>query len=106
MAKLALVLSPTFTLPVPIPVPGKKPVNVEFKFKARTKTAFKEFMETITDGNPHDDVDVVMDVACGWEQDEPFERDNVAKLLDSYLGASRAIIEAYISEMTAARQKN
>lgn len=106
MAKLVLAASPTFAANVAIPVPGKKPVNVEFKFKARTKDAFKAFIDSITDGSDREDVDVILDVACGWELDDPFERDNIETLAQNYIGAARAIIETYIAEMTATRQKN
>lgn len=81
-------------------------MNVEFKFKGRTKAAFKEFMEMLADGNEHDDADVIMDVACGWELEDPFERENVDKLAQNYIGSARAIIDTYIQEITAARAKN
>lgn len=86
-----------------IPVPGKKPVAVEFSFKGRTKDQFKAFMESIGD---RDDVDVILDIASGWELEDAFGKESVELLLQNYLGAARVIIEKYMSELTAARLGN
>ena len=103
MAKLQLTASPTFKCNVLIPVPGKKPVPVEFNFKGRTKDEFKAFIDTIGD---REDVDVILDIATGWELEEAFGRDSVELLLQNYLGSARVIIEKYIVELTAARLGN
>lgn len=103
MAKLQLTASPTFKANVLIPVPGKKPVPVEFNFKGRTKDEFKSFIDTIGD---REDVDVILDIATGWELEEAFGRDSVELLLQNYLGSARVIIEKYIGELTAARLGN
>ena len=103
MAKLQLTASPTFKCNVLIPVPGKKPVPVEFSFKGRTKDEFKSFIDTIGD---REDVDVILDIATGWELEEAFGRESVELLLQNYLGSARVIIEKYISELTAARLGN
>jgi hypothetical protein len=103
MAKLALTASPTFKSNVLIPVPGKKPVPVEFIFKGRTKTEFQAFIENLRD---RDDVDVILDLATGWELEEAFGKESLEQLLHSYIGAARAIIETYINELTAARLGN
>ncbi len=103
MAKLQLTASPTFKCNVLIPVPGKKPVPVEFNFKGRTKDEFKSFIDTIGD---REDVDVILDIATGWELEEAFGRESVELLLQNYLGSARVIIEKYIAELTAARLGN
>lgn len=103
MAKLQLTASPTFKCNVLIPVPGKKPVPVEFNFKGRTKDEFKSFIDTIGD---REDVDVILDIATGWELEEAFGRESVELLLQNYMGSARVIIEKYIGELTAARLGN
>ena len=103
MAKLTLTASPTFTAKVAIPVPGGKAVPVEFKFKGRTKDEFKAFIEGIGD---REDVDVILDIATGWELEDAFGRESVELLLQNYLGSARVIIEKYLSELTAARLGN
>ena len=103
MAKLSLVAKPTFLSKVQIPVAGDKAVSVLFTFKGRTREAFKAFIESLTD---REDVDVVLDIASGWDLEDAFNKENVELLTQNYLGAARAIIEAYLSELTAARTKN
>lgn len=103
MAKLTLVASPTFKHHVSIPVPGGKPASVEFTFKARSKTDFKEFVGAMGD---REDIDVIMDLASGWDLAEPFDRENVEKMTELYIGSAMAIIETYVRECTGARAKN
>lgn len=103
MAKLSLVAKPTFTSKVQIPVPGDKASTVLFTFKGRNRDAFKAFVESLSD---REDVDVIMDIASGWDLEDAFDRDSIELLTQSYLGAARAIIEAYLAELTAARTKN
>lgn len=107
MAKLKLIASPTFKAKVEIPVPGSKPIDVEFTFKARTKAKFKEFMDGLKDhGEDIEDPDLVLDIACGWELEDAFERDNIETLTQNYIGAGRAIVNKYINELTQARLGN
>lgn len=103
MAKLTLTAAPTFTAKVPVPVPGAKPVQVEFKFKGRTKDAFKEFVESLGD---MEDADAIMAIACGWDLEDAFTEDNVEKLVQNYLGSAKAILETYLTQLTAARLGN
>ena len=105
MAKIKLVLTanPTFKAKVMIPVAGGLPTPVEFTFKHRSKDAFSEWVKSLTD---KDDADLIMEVASGWELDDAFERENIELLCQNYLGASRAVIEKYIGEQTAAKLGN
>jgi hypothetical protein len=102
-AKLSLAVAPTFKATVQIPVPGGRSAAVEFVFKARTRDEFKEFLEILKDA---EDVEMILDVASGWDLDEPFDKANINKLVQSYMGAARAILDVYISELTGARAKN
>jgi Phage tail assembly chaperone len=102
-AKLVLTASPTFKAKVAIPVPGNSPTLVEFTFKGRTKDQFKEFIDALRD---RDDVDVVLDVASGWELEDAFDREAIEQLTQNYIGSARAIIEKYLSELTQARLGN
>ena len=103
MAKLSLVAKPTFSSKVSIPIAGEKAVTVTFTFKARTRDAFKAFVESLSD---REDVDVILDVASGWDLEDAFDRENIELLTQNYLGSARAIIEEYLSSLTAARAKN
>ena len=103
MAKLVLSASPTFTATVLIPVPGKKAVPVEFTYKGRTKEAFREFADGL---GGRDEIDLLMDIIVGWELEDEFSRDNVEKLSNEYMGASKAIIDKYVTELTGAKLGN
>ena len=103
MAKLTLTASPTFTAKVAIPVPGGKAVPVEFKFKGRTKDEFKELLEGMAE---REDVEAILEVASGWDLEDVFNEDNVEKLVQNYIGSAKAILEKYITELSAARLGN
>lgn len=101
--KFNLTATPTFKEQVAIAVPGGKSVNVEFTFKHRSKEQFKEFIEGV---EGREDVDVIKEVASGWELDEPFNDENITKMTENYMGSARAIIETYMRELSGARTKN
>jgi hypothetical protein len=101
--KFSLVPNPTFKAKVAIPVPGASAELVEFTFKGRTREQFKTFIDGLKD---REDVEVVMDIASGWELDDAFDKKNVEELCENYLGAARSIIEKYLHELTQARLGN
>jgi hypothetical protein len=101
--KFSLTANPTFKALVDVPVPGGKSAAVEFTFKSRTRDEFRLFIDGLGDRL---DVDVIMDMASGWDLEDPFDQANVELLTQNYLGAARAVIEKYLSELTAARLGN
>lgn len=101
--KFTLAASPTFKSKVAIPIPGRAAEQIEFTFKGRTRDEFKEFVEGLSD---MDDVAAIMAIASGWELDDAFDAKNIELLNQNYLGAARAIIEKYLSELTQARLGN
>lgn len=101
--KLILKAAPTFKAKVSIPVPGAAAVDVEFTMKGRTRTEFKDFVAGLKD---REDVDALMDICTGWDLDDAFTRENIEILTENYLGAARAVIEKYFSEITNARLGN
>ena len=101
--KFSLAAAPTFKARVLVPVPGKSAEPVEFTFKGRTREQFKDFVESLKD---REDADVILDIASGWELEDAFDKDNIELLTENYLGAARAIIEKYLSELTQARLGN
>ena len=105
MAKLSLTQKPTFNRDVMIPVPGEKPVAVNFTFKAKTKSEFKEFVERLQ-AQKLDDLGIIMEIASGWDLEDPFELENVKKLEQNYLGSAKAILDAYNVELSGARLGN
>lgn len=103
MGKLKLSLDPTFKAKVDIPVPGKGTDEVEFIFKGRDRDSIKAFVESIPD---KEDVDLIMEMASGWDLDEPFDRDGVTTMVKLYVGSTRAVLEKYLSEVAQARLGN
>ncbi|GGX32814.1 hypothetical protein GCM10007242_44710 [Pigmentiphaga litoralis] len=101
--KFALTASPTFKLKVDIPIPGAKPEPVEFIFKHRTRDDFLEFLSMLAGRG---DVEVILDIASGWDLEDAFTADNVARLTQQYLGAANAVISAYTTELPGLRLGN
>ena len=101
--KFSLTASPTFKVKVSIPVAGGKPVDVEFTFKHRTREAFKKFIESLTD---REDVEVILDIASGWDLEDAFDAESLEQMVENHIGSGLAVIQAYISELTAAKVKN
>lgn len=113
--KFSLAVNPTFKAPVLIPIAGGTSAEIIFTFKHRTRDEFKEFMDSlkpveVADGaEPVEgpkDCDVLLDIASGWDLDEPFDAASLEKLVQRYMGSAQAVINAYLSELTGARTKN
>lgn len=105
MAKLKLNPEPTFKAKVGIPVPGARPVDVEFTFKYRTREQMLEFFER--DGaDDEKDEQTLAHVVVGWDLDDEFTPENVARLCNNYPGAGKAIFARYLEESSGARAKN
>lgn len=102
-AKFSLTVSPTFKSIVDIPIPGGRSAQIEFTFKGRTRDEFEEFMTALKDEKPDD---LVLQIATGWDLDEPFGQESVDKLTQNYMGAGLAIWTKYVAELTKARQGN
>ncbi|MFA7327331.1 MAG: phage tail assembly chaperone [Candidatus Kapaibacterium sp.] len=103
MAKLILAVVPTFEVAVPIPVPGKPAVPVKFTMRGRSREEFQSFLDAMTGKT---NAEVIMECATGWELDDPFDAEHVEKLDRTYLGAARAVLDAYMAQVTGARLGN
>lgn len=111
MSKLKLNPAPTFTAKVPIPVPGSAPVPVEFTFKYRTAAELREFSSSArkaTDEKPDEaaEIEAFKSFVVGWELDDAFTDENIARLLDAYPGAPRSLTEVYLTESYGVRLGN
>lgn len=103
MAKLKLAANPTFRKKVGIPTPDGD-LEIEFEFRHKSKSALVEFQQG---AQGREDIDLVMEIACGWGyEDEPFNRESVATLLEERHAAAVAIVGAYIGGLTQARLGN
>lgn len=102
--KFQLDAAPTFkaTVDVPIHGNGTAPIIVEFKHRDRDQ------MKALLEAHKKDvsNVQAVMDVAVGWDLDDEFNEENVAKLDRNYQGAALTITSKYITEIYQARLGN
>lgn len=101
--KFSLTASPTFKKIIAIPIAGGRPFDIEFTFKHKTRDGFRDFVAGLAG---RDDVPVILDIASGWDIDQPFDEANMEELVQNYLGSAKAVIEGYISELTSARLGN
>ena len=103
--KLILTVAPTFKATVGIPVPGAKdPVPVEFTFRHRTKSELKAWREALDLDNMT--LDTVLDCASAWDIDEPFDAENVGRMLEIYPGSGLAVVFRYMQELQDAKLGN
>lgn len=102
-AKLSLAGEATFKATVTIPVPGGKTADVEWTFAWMERDTFKEFLKNLAGA---EDIDALMDISRGWDLDDAFGKAAVEKLIQKYVGASRAVLDKFISELSGQREKN
>lgn len=101
-----LKVDPTFKAKVAIPAAGGDPKPITFIFKHRTKTALNEWINS-PGVKDLEDVDFLMEVVAGWEDvDAEFSKDSLHTLLENYMGASFAIRDAYLNQLTQQRLGN
>lgn len=102
---LKLKPDPTFVAAVKIPAPAGE-VAIKVEFKHMTRDAYVKFI-TSEPEKARSDEDAIMDIACGWQGvDAEFSREAVAELCQQYHAAPRAIVEAFIRELTQAKLGN
>lgn len=98
MPKFSLIAKPTFNSTVVVPTPSGGSAEIRFTFKHRTKTDLENWVS-----QERNDVDAILEVAVGWDLEEPFNAESVELLVQNYLAAPEAIVKAYIGELTATR---
>lgn len=101
---LKLIPDPTFKAPVEIHVPGKSPQKVVFTFKYRDADEMKEFLETLK--QTRGDLEVVRDIATGWDVDAEFTDENIEVFLKKYIRSGAAILNGYVKESLGAAAGN
>jgi hypothetical protein len=103
---LKLQPNPTFKAKVSIPTPGGEKVEVELTLRHMTREGLEQFL-TGPEAKDRSDEDSIMAIVSAWSGvDAEFSRDSVALLLQQYHAAGRAIVSAWVSELTQARLGN
>ena len=104
----ALQPKPTFTKEVVLNIPGGGEGKFKGIFQHKPKDELQAFFDSITNTEkPRADLDAVLDVLVGWEGvDQKFSKENVEILLENYVGAHIAILNAYSTGYFEAKEKN
>ncbi|MEN7429157.1 phage tail assembly chaperone [Chromobacterium sp. TRC.1.1.SA] len=103
MAKLTLGAAPTFSASVSIPQPGGAGAEVVLTFKHHTRTELRGLAEKL---GSMPDIELVQQIATGWDLVDAWTPDNVRQLLENHHGAALAIWNTYVQELTGLREKN
>jgi len=107
MAKLSLTPPETFFLSVPLPVPGQASVPVRFQFRYRDRESLKAFKAKVFDVPVEEaitDEQALADILAGWDLDDDFTPDNIARLCAAYPSAGFVIVGAYLNEQLGIRK--
>ena len=100
MPKFSLIAKPTFDATVIVPTPSGESAEIRLTFKHRIKSDLEKWVS-----QERNDVDAILEVANGWDLEEPFNAESVELLVQNYLAAPEAIVKAYIEELTGTRSK-
>ena len=103
MPQFKLVPNPTFSARVPIPVPGSRPEKVLFTFKYRDRDQFKELMNRL---EQMPDMEMMKEVASGWELVEPFDDEHLEIFIEHHIAGPRSVLQTYLDENGQARLGN
>lgn len=101
--KFVLTANPTFKATVSIPIPGDLAAPIEFIFKHKTRDQYKEMLNA---WGAQSDSETILEIASGWDLEDPFDKDHIEKMLQNYHGSGNATIKKYIDELTGARLGN
>lgn len=121
MTEVRFQPEPTFQAPVKIHVPGEGEKEMRWTYKFRDVDEVAAFHRKWTlpfaETNPgkkkpkankkeFDSLGYVMDMACGWELDEEFNRANLETFFRNYPTAAKKVVATYFEELAGARLKN
>ena len=131
MTKIRLGVRPkTFWHTVSVAMPEGGLAQIQMLFKYRTRSEFGAFVDNLVaaagtvppasqggadvafslqralEATRDTNADYILQIAEGWNLDEPFDRGSVVQLCDELPGAALATIEAYRAALTEGRLGN
>jgi hypothetical protein len=127
MAKITLGNAPkSFKRKVTFPLVDGGQGDITVNFKYRTRKQFGEFIDgimgeakatkppedqefsmlTLMDKTGESNAKYILDVADGWDLEEEFNADNLARMSDMYPAAAVAIMDTYRLAVTEGRLGN
>lgn len=102
---LKLNPDPTFEKTVQISLPDGSIGEIGIEFNHLGKKAWEKIISELKESDDFD-LNVVLRLVKNWNLNEPFNRENVAKLLDNYPRAGGEIIEIWGNSIFGEREKN
>jgi hypothetical protein len=109
-SKFRIEPAPTFTATVQVHVPGAGNAPLQLVFKHQGRKALQAWVEG---AKGQRDAEFLAQAIAGWDgvvgaddQAVPFSLQALGGLLDDYPAAGEQIFNAYLAELTQARQKN
>ena len=105
MAKMKVTLGalPNFKLPVKFTMPNGDEGKIVFTVKHRKAS---EIQDLYASENPISDVEMITQLATGWDLEEEFNDENVKQLVEYYPAAALALTGHYLSALAVQRVKN
>lgn len=94
---------PTFQATVKFPIAGEQTASFKAEFKHRNSEEIKDLIARLAD---MEDLDLMQDIMVGWDIGEPFNEENLQKLISNYGAAARTIADTYWREIYGAREGN
>jgi hypothetical protein len=108
MSKVVLARKPTFDLPVVAQLLGGGKLEFTVTYKAMRLSEFKAFIERVQaqhyKGKP--DSDVVMEIAEGWDLDQPFTAEGIEGAIEDAPGLGGSISRRFVEEYERVRWGN
>ncbi|MES2972388.1 MAG: phage tail assembly chaperone [Pseudomonadota bacterium] len=105
MAKLTLTAAAVFKAVVEVPLHGGATGDIEFQFKHRKRDDLDKFIKAAAVPG-RDEVETMLEMASGWDLEDPFNRESIETLLQNYIAAGGVVFNRYIEEHTKVREKN
>lgn len=103
----------SFTCIVEVPIAGSDvPGLIEFKCRALKRKAFNALMDRARNGKLTE-IELLDELVEGWNEKHqdslvtvPYSTAAVDELLETYWGAGKALVSAYVEALSEARAKN
>lgn len=102
---LKLNPDPTFEKTVQIPLPDGDFGEIIIEYNHLGKKEWEKNLNELKDGD-NIDIELVLLLVKNWSLEEPFNRENVAKLIDNYPRVGGQIVEIWGNCIFGEREKN
>ncbi|VGO07854.1 hypothetical protein AMB3_2991 [plant metagenome] len=109
MATVAFSINPApaFEAAVSIPRAGGEPAVITLVFQHKSRADLEAYLLRAGKADADQEGALLTEIVAGWSGvAEPYSEEHLGMLLANYPGAAKAVITAYLEELTQARRKN